>query len=246
MGRLSLCIIIPTYNNARLLPAVLDAVLSYASPVIVVNDGSTDDTAAVLERYHPLVEVVSYARNRGKGHALGRGFDRAGELGFRGAITLDSDGQHAAGDLPRFVAAAAAHPGAMIIGSRRLTHENMPAGNTFANRFSNFWFAVQAGRRLPDTQTGFRLYPLARMGGMRAVTSRYEAELELLVRVAWRGVPQVPVPIRVHYPPGDERVTHFRPGKDFARISLLNACLVPVALLYGYPSMLLHALFKRR
>jgi glycosyltransferase involved in cell wall biosynthesis len=239
MKRLGVCVIIPTYNNSRFLPSVLDAVLSRTSSVIVVNDGSTDETEQVLERYQSFVKTLSYRNNRGKGYALSRGFDKAEDLGFRYAITLDSDGQHSLSDLPLFVEALKKHPDAMITGSRQLKQENMPKKNTFANRFSNFWFTLQTGRRLPDTQTGFRLYPLAAMKKMRPFTSRYEAELELLVRSAWRNIPQIPLPIQVHYPPEKERITHFRPTTDFLRISLLNTCLVFLAVCYGYPSRLI-------
>jgi 3-hydroxymyristoyl/3-hydroxydecanoyl-(acyl carrier protein) dehydratase len=243
MKHLGVCVLIPTYNNSRFLPAVLDAVLSRTSSVIVVNDGATDDTDQVLERYQATVKTVSYRKNRGKGYALRRGFDEAEALGYRYVITLDSDGQHAISDLPLFLEAIKQHPGAMIIGSRKLKQANMPKKNTFANRFSCFWFALQTGRKLPDTQTGFRLYPLAAMKQMRPFTSRYEAELELLVRAAWRNIPQIPIPIQVHYPPKGERITHFRPGADFLRISLLNTCLVCLALCYGYPSRLIRRLF---
>jgi glycosyltransferase involved in cell wall biosynthesis len=243
MRSLGVCVIIPTYNNGRILPSVLDATLSHTSSVIVVNDGSTDETDKVLAQYQPTVKIVSCRKNKGKGYALSRGFDKAEELGFRYAVTLDSDGQHAISDLPLFLEAIKKHPEAMVIGSRKLKQENMPQKNTFANQFSNFWFTLQTGRKLPDTQTGFRLYPLAAMKKMRPFTSRYEAELELLVRSAWRNIPQIPVAIQVHYPPKEERITHFRPGVDFLRISLLNTCFVFLALCYGYPSRLIRRCF---
>ncbi|GHT01294.1 hypothetical protein AGMMS49525_01610 [Bacteroidia bacterium] len=233
---MEICVVIPTYNNQQFLKQVLDAVLHYSMPVIVVNDGSTDMTNEVLEDYQSKLTTVSYAQNRGKGYALNRGFDKAEELGFSYAITMDSDGQHLAEDLPLFIEAITNNPDAMIIGSRSFKQENMPAKNTFANKFSNFWFVVQTGIKLPDTQTGFRLYPLKQMRGMRSFTSRYEAELELLVRAAWRNIPLIPIPIHVYYPEKGVRVTHFRPGVDFLRISLLNTVFVFVAIVYGYPS----------
>ncbi|MDR1673593.1 MAG: glycosyltransferase family 2 protein [Bacteroidales bacterium] len=229
-----LCVIIPAYNNCASLAATVDATLEYASRVIVVNDGSTDGTAELLSAYETRVDVISYPVNKGKGYALSKGFDRAETLGFSHAVTMDADGQHSAADLPLFAEVAARHPDAMIIGSRLLKQENKPKKNIFANRFSNFWFTVMAGRRLPDTQTGFRLYPLAAMSGMRPFTSRYEAELELMVRISWRNIPQIPVPVTVRYTL--QRVTHFRPFTDFMRISLLNACMVIAAIFYGYPS----------
>jgi glycosyltransferase involved in cell wall biosynthesis len=246
MKKWGVCVIIPTYNNERFLSAVVDAVLQYTSAIIVVNDGSTDGTNERLKRYQSSITVVSYPKNRGKGYALRAGFDKAEALGFSYAITMDSDGQHEASDLPSFMEALKTHPEAMIIGSRCLTQENMPKKNTFANRFSNFWFTLQTGRKLPDTQTGFRLYPLAEMRGMRSFTSRYEAELELLVRSAWRNIPQIPAPIQVHYLPEGERVTHFRPGIDFLRISLLNTCFVFGAVFYGYPSRFIRLILKKR
>lgn len=113
----------------------------------------------------------------------------------------------------------------------------MPRGNTFANRFSNFWFRLQTGIDLQDTQSGYRLYPLGALRGLGLITSRYEAELELLVFAAWAGTPIISVPVKVYYPPADERVSHFRPVYDFVRISILNTVLCVLALVYGYPRM---------
>ena len=145
-------------------------------------------------------------------------------------------------DIPVLVKALTQHPGALVVGSRNLSAENMPGGNTFANRFSNFWFRVQTARTLPDTQTGYRAYPLDRLPDLRLLTARYEAELTLLVFSAWKGVELVPVPIRVCYP--EDRVTSFRPFHDFFRISLLNTGLCLLALVYGYPRLLLERLCR--
>jgi len=241
---LQLCIIIPTYNNAKTLVQVLNDVLNITPSVIVVNDGSTDGSTEILKHhYADKVEIVSCKKNRGKGHALKCGFNRAEELGYRSAITLDSDGQHFAADIKKFVEYAATYPDEFLAG-QRIVEGQMPAGNNFANKFSNFWFTLQTGRNLRDTQNGFRLYPLSAMKGMRPLTSRFEAELELLVRAAWKGIPIRPVPVNVFYPPKDERVSHFRPTKDFLRISLLNACLTILSILYGYPSIVCRKLFK--
>lgn len=245
MEALRLCVVIPTYNNRKTLADVIRGVLRYTSSVIVVNDGSTDDTAAILEGFAGKIEVVSYVPNRGKGYALRCGFNRAEELGCRGAVTIDSDGQHAVAEIETFVAYAEKYPGAFLIGQRTI-EGRMPAKNSFANKFSNFWFTVQTAYRLNDTQNGFRLYPLAGMKGLRPVSSRYEAELEMLVRSAWKGIRILPVPARVYYPPEGERVTHFRPGCDFFRISALNTLFIFLAICYGYPSMFFHWLFTKR
>lgn len=239
-----ICVVIPTYNNSGTLAGVLDDVLRYTTSLIVVNDGSTDETGKILDTYSDRATVVSYPVNRGKGFALRSGFSAAVEQGYYAAITLDSDGQHVAGDLEHFVEMAEKYPGSLLIG-QRTTEGIMPAKNSFANKFSNFWFTLQTARKLNDTQNGFRLYPLQTMKGMYPFSSRYEAELELLVRSAWKGIPIYPVPVHVYYAPEGERVTHFRPGKDFFRISLLNTLFVFLAVLYGYPSMLYHRMTKR-
>jgi glycosyltransferase involved in cell wall biosynthesis len=242
---LHLCVIVPTYNNRQTLADVLNGILLYTSSVIVVNDGSTDRTDGILNDFAGKIKVLSYWPNRGKGYALKCGFDKAEKLGYRRAITIDSDGQHFAADMERFVGYAEKYPDALLIG-QRLTEGNMPVENSFANTFSNFWFTVQTAYRLQDTQNGFRLYPLSAMKGLRPVSSRYEAELEILVRSAWRGIRIIPVPARVYYPPEGKRITHFRPGKDFFRISVLNTVCTLLAIVYGYPAMLFHRLFTRK
>ena len=236
----NICIIIPTYNNAGTICDVADRALAQGYPVIIVNDGSTDDTAARLSGSGLPVTVLTHPHNCGKGIALRTAFSYARTQGFRYAITLDADGQHFPEDVPVLVEALMQHPGALIVGSRNLQAENMPGGNTFANRFSNFWFRVQTARNLPDTQTGYRAYPLDRLPSLRLLTSRYEAELTLLVFSAWKGIELVPVAIRVCYP--EHRVSSFRPFRDFFRISVLNTLLCVLALVYGYPRMLIHKL----
>jgi len=245
LEELGVCVIIPTYNNVGTITQVINSVSEYCKDIFVVCDGPTDGTEERVRACDTPVNVLAYQPNKGKGTALVTGFREALRRGFRYAITLDSDGQHYADDIPAFAKAIADNPDAMLIGSRGLKHDNMPQKNTFANKFSNFWFTVQTAKKLPDTQTGYRLYPLRKMGKMRLITSRYEAELELLVRSAWRNIRIIPIPIKVYYPPQEERVSHFRPGKDFTRISILNTFFCFAAILYGYPSMLIRKLFSK-
>ena len=236
-----ICVVIPTYDNAGTIADVVRQTLTECDDVIVVDDGSRDGTADILNSIEG-VTVVTLPKNAGKGSALKAGFREARKRGFSYAITLDGDGQHYPTDIATMLRANQANPGALIVGSRRLEGVERSKGSNFANRFSNFWFWVQTGRRLPDTQTGYRLYPLKKLWGLGLLTSRYEAELELLVFASWHGVELVPVEIDVYYPPREERVSHFRPGWDFARISLLNTVLCFLAVVYGLPLRLWRAL----
>ena len=241
-----ICVVVPTYNNAGTLNHVIEDICRYAYDIILVNDGSTDSTVSILTELPQNVDVVSYGTNAGKGHALKMGFKRALERGFDYAITIDSDGQHYAKDIPLFVKAIVEHPNSIIIGQRDLTDVDINRKSSFANKFSNFWFCVQTGINLKDTQTGFRAYPLHNLYGLSLITSRYEAELELLVFAAWNGVDITSIPIHVCYPPQSERVSHFRPGLDFTRISVLNTILCFGAIVYGLPVKIWKNLQKKR
>ena len=232
-----ICVIIPIYDNAGTVRDVALRALKHCKDVFIVDDGSHDNPGKVLEGLP--VRIIRHEVNKGKGKALKTGFEAARAEGFRKAITLDGDGQHYPEDLPAFFEMTAKHPDAMLIGSRNLQMENMPGGNTFANKFSNFWFKLQTGVNLPDTQSGFRLYQLEKLGSLWYLTSRYEAELEMLVAQCWKRVEMVPVKIDVYYPPAGERVTHFRPFWDFFRISVLNTILCILAIFYSYTSRLL-------
>ena len=232
------CAVIPTYQNAKTLLKVVADVHRVVDTVFVVDDGSNDGTAALLDKAtgnERPEKVLTHPKNCGKGAALKTGLTYARQQGFRYAVTVDADGQHRADDIPALLKAVEEGPDALAIGSRGLQHENMPAKSTFANRFSNFWFALQTLQRLPDTQSGLRVYPLRRLHGLRWMSARYEAELTLLVFSAWAGVKLLPVPVSVYYPPRDQRVTHFRPGRDFTRISVLNTLLCFLMVVYGWP-----------
>lgn len=245
MKKYRIGVVIATYDNAGTIANVVRRVEAITRDIIVVDDGCTDNTLALLQQLDVPPHIVTYKPNRGKGHALVQGFKKAMQLGWDYVITLDSDGQHFPEDLPQLVAAWTQHKDALIVGERGTGHLNMPRGNTMANKFSNFWFTVQTGIQLNDTQTGFRLYPLKRLRWLGITTSRYEAELEMLVFAAWHGIEIVPVKVRVYYPPQGERVTHFRPWVDFGRISLLNVALCFGAVVYGWP-MRLYRKIKNR
>ena len=235
---LKTCVLIPTYNNAKTLENVIKRALDYCDEVIVVNDGATDSTTQILSKF-PSITLVKHEVNQGKGMALRNGFKKAVELGYDYVISIDSDGQHYPEDFITFLNKIEEEPGSLIIGARNMAVDNVPGKSTFGNKFSNFWFLVETGISLPDTQSGYRLYPVQRMKNIWLFTTKFELEIEVIVKSAWRGIPVISVPVKVYYAPQGERISHFRPGKDFTRISFLNSYLVILAALFWRPIMLL-------
>ncbi|MBF7092697.1 DUF2062 domain-containing protein [Flavobacterium sp. ALJ2] len=236
------CVIVPTYNNNKTLEKVLNSVLTYTNNIIVVNDGSTDKTGEILEDFPDLVQI-HHPQNQGKGIALQNGFYKAIALNYEYAITIDSDGQHFASDIPSFINFIQNEPNTLLIGSRNMTQENVPKKSSFGNKFSNFWFWFETGIRLEDTQSGFRLYPL-QLIPEKHYTTKFEFEIEVIVRSAWKGISVKNIPVKVLYDPL-ERVSHFRPFRDFTRISVLNTVLVFIALVYIKPRDLVRKIKKK-
>jgi len=238
------CVIIPTYNNATTLAKVIESVMIYANDIFVVNDGSTDNTLEIIQKY-PNVNLVSYPKNQGKGYALRTGFKAAVDKGFEYAITIDSDGQHFAEDIPVFLDKLDECPDAVIVGARNMQQASVPGKSSFGHKFSNFWFRFETGVKLPDTQSGYRLYPIKLISKKKYFTRKYEFEIEIIVRAAWSGLHVTSVPVKVYYAPISERVSHFRPFRDFSRVSLINAALVTWMFLWILPFKFFRKLNRR-
>ena len=245
LKELRCCVIIPTYNNHKTLKRVIDGVSMYAEDIIIVNDGSTDTTSQILGEF-PHLKHIHVPVNKGKGNALRLAFKHANELEFHYAITIDSDGQHFPEDIPVFIEALenSEEKNILLIGARNMAQEGIPKKSSFGNKFSNFWFWVETGIWLQDTQSGFRLYPIKYTKKTKYYTRKFEFEIEAIVKAAWRGTLVQNVPVRVLYDE-NERVSHFRPFKDFTRISILNTWLVLVTFLIIKPRDLLRKLRKK-
>ena len=244
MNLKKVCVIIPTYNNHKTLKRVIDGVLQYTTNVIVVNDGSTDSTSEIINSYS-TIDSISISKNQGKGNALRLGFKKAIESGFHYAITIDSDGQHFPDDIPTFLEELDKNDSnILLIGSRNMNQEGVPKKSSFGNKFSNFWFWFETGIQLEDTQSGYRLYPLLYIP-KKYYTKKFEFEIEVIVRSAWKGSIVKNIPVKILYDP-TERVTHFRPFKDFTRISILNTILVLITLLYIKPRDFFRSFQKKK
>jgi uncharacterized protein (DUF2062 family) len=219
----AICVVIPVFNHGLTVGRIVREAKEYF-PVIVVNDGSTDDTGKILAG-ESGVTIIALPRNQGKGAALRAGFARAEECGFTHAITMDADGQHATRELPFFAAASRERPEAFVIGARNLAKENAPIGRRLSNALSTFWFKVETGVKLTDTQCGYRGYPLKTINRLRVNTQRYAYELEVMVKAAWAGIPLLAQTVSADYAAATSRLSHFHPVRDMARLSLLHSRL---------------------
>ena len=231
------CVIVPTYNNDHSLRAFLTELVTYTSNIIVINDGSTDTTNEILKDFESL-DIVLHDINRGKGIALKTGFKRAEEKAYEYAITIDSDGQHYPADLEKFLVELenrnTGDPEILLVGDRNMSQAGIPGQSSKGNRFSSFWYLVVTAQELKDTQSGYRLYPVRLINSLKLITWRFELEIEVLVKSAWKKVEVKNIPIRVHYDP-EERVTHFRPFWDIVRIVFLYMYFVLISFFYIHP-----------
>ena len=226
-----LAVVIPAYNEAPTIRDVAARALCQVQTVVVVDDGSTDGTAAALEGLD--VTVLSHPVNRGKAESLRLGMRYAVASGAAGVITLDGDGQHRPEDIPRLVQAYRDRAGAIVIGARLHDRSQIPPLRYFANRFANFWVACAARRSYPDTQSGFRVYP-AELLRSRLVTQnqsvRFTFETEILIDAARAGLPAVAVAIEALYPQR-ARASHFRPVADIVLIARMISRKILAALM---------------
>lgn len=213
------CVVIPCFNHAETVAVVARAAQAHC-PVIVVDDGSTEWLPEM-----PGCTVIRLERNSGKGAALRAGLQRSAQLGFTHAITMDADGQHFAEDLPKFLAVVSAQPNALAVGVRDFYAAGCPTHRRRSNAVSTFWFRLETGVRLGDTQCGFRCYPVGLTARLKTRSGRYAFELEFMVRASWVGTPIVAVPVKCTYA-GGIRNSHFRPVKDLAHITIMNIGLV--------------------
>jgi uncharacterized protein (DUF2062 family) len=214
------CIVIPCYNHPATVAAVARSAQAYC-PVLVVDDGSTLPLPEL-----PGCTLIRLETNSGKGAALLAGFKRAAELGYSHVITMDADGQHFAEDLPKFLTLAEKQPDALAVGVRDFFAAGCPTHRRRSNAVSTFWFRVETGVRLGDTQCGFRCYPVPLTQSLCLRSGRYALELEFMVRASWIGTPIVAVPVHCTYAPDQIRLSHFRPVKDLAHITFMNIGLV--------------------
>lgn len=224
------CILIPCYNHAAPLAAVLTRLAEFKLPCLLVDDGSEPVAAAALDALaaqHPWVSLLRHPHNQGKGGAVMTGLRRAHELGFSHALQVDADGQHDLTDLPALLAEASQHPAALVSG-RPLYDDSVPKGRLYGRYITHVWVWIETlSFAIKDSMCGFRVYPLASTCALLervALGRRMDFDTEVMVRLHWAGVPMRFVPTRVIYPV-DGR-SHFRLFRDNLDISWMHTRLV--------------------
>jgi glycosyltransferase involved in cell wall biosynthesis len=212
-----ICIVIPAYNAGATIEGVVRESLLAGYPLLVVNDGSDDDTAERVGRLP--VTLLSHQQNRGKGAALRTAFAWALQQGFVGMVTLDADGQHNPAAIPLLVATARQQQLDILLASRYAQFQEMAGLRRHWNRFGAWCMKTRTGFAIDDSQSGFRYYSALLLRAVSLEKTGYDLEMELLMK-AWQGgfaIGSLPVPARV----ADGRATsHYRPVRDTWRICM--------------------------
>jgi glycosyltransferase involved in cell wall biosynthesis len=244
MEQASTVIVIPAYNEGATIRDLVMRCLKHSLPVIVVDDGSSDNTAAELEDLP--ITLLRNAQNSGKAATLWHGMQHAIGQGAEQVITLDGDGQHSPEDIPAVLHTAAQHPGSIIIAARLKDNDKAPRARLAANRFADFWISWASGQWIHDTQSGYRLYPASLLSQLSPNTDRKNSfvfESKVLIDAAAKGFCCHVTPISSSYH-ANARPSHLQPVTDITRIVLMVAWS-----LFSrgfYPSGLWHALSSKR
>ncbi len=212
---MSICVVIPVYNSPYI-NEVIEDVLSYGYKVIVVDDGS-DEAVKALH-----VELIRHEKNMGKGEAILTGAKRAKELGFEFFVTMDADKQHISSEIQKLVDAYKSEH--IVIGCRNFDDEHVPKSSKFGRAFSNFWVNLETFKKLKDTQSGFRIYPISILD-LNIKNRRFDFEIEVLALHSYSKKEIVDVDVECYYPPSDERISHFDKLKDNIRLSKIHSRL---------------------
>lgn len=223
--------IVPAFNHGASIAGVLDGLTALRLPIIVVDDGSTDDTSSRLARWasdhkEMVLRAPRHARNSGKAAALKTGFRVAHELGATHAVSVDADWQLDPEDLPRLIATARDDPTALVLGRRaERTASSTPRWRR-GRDYANLAVRMECGLRLSDSQCSLRIYPLGLVGSIRCRSERYSFEAEVIARAAWAGCRVLDVPVLSPHHTDLSRTSHFRPWRDSLRQAGVHLALL--------------------
>jgi glycosyltransferase involved in cell wall biosynthesis len=225
MKKDEMIVVVPTYNNPLTIHAVANDVLNHGYRLIIVDDGSDTPVADIVPAQSDTLTILRHEVNQGKGEAIITGAREAQRLGFSYFISLDGDGQHLASQIETITNACDGKD-QIIIGARNFDINNVPNGSKFGRWFSNFWACWDTEQTITDSLSGFRLYPTSILD-LIIKTKRFDWEMEVLVKHAWKGRLIKEVSIECYYPTPEERVSHFKKFWDTAAIVMVHVKLLP-------------------
>lgn len=233
-------IIVPTYNNPKTIRDVAFDVLDNGYELIIIDDGSDVEIQTLFEpKEQERMNFVKHDVNLGKGEAIVSGLKKAKELGFTYAGSIDGDGQHLAVEMQKLLAVYKENE--ILIGARNFDLEHVPNGSKFGRWFSNFWACWDTGYEITDSLSGYRMYPISVLD-LEIKTSRFDWEMEVIVRHADAGHAISEVIIECFYPTADERVSHFKKFSDTAAIVWVHLQILP----FKWPGFILNKLLGRK
>jgi len=233
-------IIIPTYNNPKSIRDVAKDVLKHNYELIIVDDGSDEIIENLFQDNEKEdIHFVRHDINQGKGKAIISGLKKAKELGYTYCVSMDGDGQHLASEASKLIKVYKDNE--IVIGARNFNLEHIPNGSKFGRWFSNFWARWDTGENITDSLSGYRIYPISILN-LPIKTSRFDWEMEVLVRHADSGGVISEVEIECFYPIPEERVSHFKKFGDTWAIVWVHIQILP----FKWPKMLLNKLIWKK
>ena len=235
---MKIAFIIPVYNHPHYLKALIEHLKIYALPIILINDGSNEETSTILKTFAQEIVLVEHAQNMGKGQAVMTGIQKAKALGCSHALQLDADGQHCWEDIPQFLKATEQNPNAMVIGSP-VFDASVPKKRLYGRYATHIWVWINTlSLEIKDSMCGFRVYPIestVKLMSQYKLRPRMGFDSEILVHLKWQGVPFINIPTSVVYP--ENGISHFKAWEDNVELSKMHATLF-AGMLWRLPQLL--------
>ena len=215
-GGIRLALLIPAYNEEKYIEGVIENSSKYEMDIIIIDDGSIDSTASIVESlisaYSPYLKLLRHSKNLGKGQALITGFDYIKENNYSGVITLDADGQHDTKEIINFLEVIKKEDPDLIIGDRLGNTAGMPFIRLATNVFTSWIISKIAGKKVSDVQSGYRYLKTMAIKKIKLKTKNFDTEPEIILRAGWQGMKILNVPIKTIY--HDDFVSYVNPVKD--------------------------------
>jgi len=214
------CVIIPTYNESRAIANLIKQIIKLGLEVIIIDDGSTDETAKIATACG--AQVLASSRNMGKGASLIKGYNFALKSGFDAVISMDGDGQHSPLDLEAFIQKARVSSSALIVGNRMGMNKGMPVLRVVTNNLMSKLISLIVKQHIPDTQCGFRLVKKELLCKIDLSTSKYETESEVLIKAAHLGFKIESIPVETIYSGQKSQINPLVDSLRFLRFMILE------------------------